>query len=81
MRTILFALAAASAWGQSFTGTLSGTVQDSSGAVIPSARIVLTNTNTNELRAQRSNQDGSYLFALLRPAAIGWKRTRPASKR
>ena len=67
--TILLALAATIAWGQSFTGTLSGTVQDSSGAVVPAAQIVLTNANTNERRAQQSNQDGSYLFALLPPGS------------
>lgn len=52
---------------QSFTGTVSGTVRDASGAVAPSATLTLVNVNTNETRSQQSKEDGGYLFALIPP--------------
>ena len=67
MKLILLALATATCFAQSFTGTISGTVQDSSGAMIPGTGIAVINVNTNERRAQQSNADGSYLFALIPP--------------
>ena len=69
MRLLPLALASALLWGQSFTGTVSGTVQDASGAVVPATRILLINSNTNERRAQQSNADGSYLFPLVPPGS------------
>ncbi len=67
MRLLLISFLPALVWAQSFTGTISGTVQDASGAVVPAASLALINTNTNERRAQPGNQDGSYLFALIPP--------------
>ena len=69
MRLLLLAFASALLWGQSFTGTVSGTVQDASGAVVPATKISLINSNTNERRAQQSNADGSYLFPLVPPGS------------
>jgi hypothetical protein len=47
--TLLLALACGCAplLAQSTTGTILGTVKDSSGALIPPASIVVTNTGTN----------------------------------
>jgi len=42
------------------TATLSGTVTDSTGAVVPGARIVLTQTDTNFVRTATSKADGTY---------------------
>ena len=61
---LLFAVAlTVSAYAQNLTGQLSGTVLDQTGAVIPNANIVLTNSNTNDIRRIVSNSDGVFAFA------------------
>jgi hypothetical protein len=47
------------------TATISGTVRDSSGAVIPNATVTLTNAGTNVSRNVQTSSDGSYLFTLV----------------
>ena len=44
-----------------------GTVSDQSGAVVPGARVVLTETNTNLSRSRQSNESGLYVFPNLDP--------------
>ncbi len=49
--------------GQSVsTSQVSGTVRDSSGSVVPGARIQLTQTDTSQVHAVTSGSDGSYLI-------------------
>ena len=61
---LLFAFALSfSALAQNLTGQLSGTVLDQTGAVIPSANIILTNANTGDIRRTVSNSDGVFAFA------------------
>jgi hypothetical protein len=48
------------------TGSISGTVKDSSGAVIPDAAITLQNANTGQAQHATSNSSGLYQFAALR---------------
>jgi hypothetical protein len=43
--------------------TITGTVVDPSGAVVPNASISLTNPATGQVRQTVSNNDGIYLFA------------------
>ena len=62
--TLLFA-GFATAFGQLTTADILGTVTDASGAAIPNATIVLTNTGTNEKRTATSNASGEYSFNLL----------------
>jgi len=50
------------AWPQSGTGTVSGTVRDQSGAVVPNAAMTLTNTATNVSSSTRSNEVGFYFY-------------------
>jgi hypothetical protein len=68
-RFILSALCATAfsiaAYGQSTFGTVLGTVKDASGALVPSSKIALLNTGTNETRSTLSNSDGSYQFVNL----------------
>jgi Carboxypeptidase regulatory-like domain len=45
--------------------TITGTVTDSTGAVIPNAAITLTNQATGQVRSETSNANGSYAFANL----------------
>src|SRR5687768_16225035 len=66
-RPMLFAVVvafslAATAWPQASSGTVSGTVRDQSGAVIPNAPVVLTNIATNVSSTTRTNDAGLYFF-------------------
>jgi len=45
------------------TGTITGTVSDTSGAVIPGAKVVLTNPATKDTRQTVSNAEGYFTFA------------------
>jgi hypothetical protein len=56
---------AACAWGQADTGRISGTVKDSSGAVIPHAAVVATHTETGETTTATTDASGVYTFASL----------------
>ena len=47
---------------QGSTGVVSGTVRDTTGAVIPGAGIALTNMNTNVTSRTTANQVGFYVF-------------------
>jgi hypothetical protein len=47
------------------TASITGTVTDSTGAVIPSCSVTLTNTGTNVSRTIQAGGDGSYLFTLV----------------
>ncbi|HEY7306829.1 MAG TPA: carboxypeptidase regulatory-like domain-containing protein [Bryobacteraceae bacterium] len=42
-------------------GTILGTVTDASGAVVPNAKVTITNTDTSQSREVTSNQSGDYL--------------------
>lgn len=53
---------------QTTSGTITGSVTDQSGAVIPSAKITLTDENTKEFREATSNESGEFVFAALRPS-------------
>lgn len=53
------------AGAQLTTSDILGTVTDSSGAVVPNATVVLTNTGTNETRTAKTNGAGDYSFTLL----------------
>lgn len=65
---ILLALAMSVPAQQSSTGTLGGTVTDSSGQVVPGASIKLTNEVNAEERSATTNESGDFLFAALVPA-------------
>ena len=53
------------AWAQDATGRIIGTISDPSGAVIPGAKITVTNTATDLNRSTVSAEDGSYEVLLL----------------
>lgn len=53
------------AWSQQITGTLSGTVTDSQGALVTTASVKATNTSTGYTRSVPISSDGSYLVQYL----------------
>jgi hypothetical protein len=57
---LCLALCAVSALAQSERGTITGTVRDASGAVVPGAKVLLTNTQTGVSFNAPSNADGDY---------------------
>src|SRR3954463_16217851 len=62
---VLLAIASC-AWAQEVTGSISGTVKDVSGAVIPGAKVTITNTDKNlVVRTVSTNDDGNYTAPLL----------------
>ena len=56
-----------SANAQGLFGTISGTLTDSSGAVVPNAAIRVTNTNTGVITRLTTNRDGVYSAGSLNP--------------
>lgn len=68
MRTLaLLFLGSALAYSQAVTATLLGTVSDSSGAVVPDAKIVIAEQDTGVKRTLSSNGEGLYTQSFLPP--------------
>lgn len=55
------------------TATLTGTVQDAQGGVIPNAKVTLTNEATKESRVENTNAAGLYAFPSLIPGTYDLK--------
>src|SRR6202034_4273830 len=62
LAAFMFAGSGISAVGQSTNATLSGTVQDSGGAVVPNASVLATQVDTGEIRTTQSGPDGRYVI-------------------
>ena len=58
----LVALLAGAVSAQTTLGRLSGTVLDTSGAVLPGATITLTSEQTNQVQTAASGENGAFLF-------------------
>src|SRR5215831_17198595 len=58
---------------QMITGEISGTVQDSSGAVIPGATITLSDEETGAVRIALSMANGEFVITALRPGSYSVK--------
>jgi carboxypeptidase family protein/TonB-dependent receptor-like protein len=65
--TILLSLGARTTLGQAVTGTLLGTVQDSTGAVVPNANVTVTNEGTGVVNKATTGPQGFYTFPNLAP--------------
>ena len=61
----LFFAGLATAFGQLTTADILGTVTDSAGAVVPNAKVTITNLGTQEKRSAVTNGSGDYTFTLL----------------
>src|SRR5215468_3401408 len=55
------------AFAQSNNATVSGTVSDATGALIPGVSVSATNTQTGVVTSAVSNEAGAYNFASLQP--------------
>src|SRR5205814_7101744 len=66
---LLFSLLFASSWvfAQKISGTISGTVTDPQGAVVPGASVTITDQATNATRSTKSGSTGSYVFPEVDP--------------
>jgi hypothetical protein len=60
-------MASAPAHAQTTTGSMYGTVADSTGAVVPRVIVTVTNVQTNEVHTTTSNGLGDYIFPALTP--------------
>jgi hypothetical protein len=60
-------LAAGFVYGQAVTGSLLGTITDSSGASVPSVKVVITEVNTGVSRTAETNASGNYSIPNLEP--------------
>src|SRR5574340_1335329 len=58
---------AAGLYGQAVSGSLLGTVTDSSGGAVPNAKVTITEMNTGLSRSMQTNASGNYVFPTLEP--------------
>ena len=65
---IVFLLCTSAALAQ-FSSSIEGSVTDSTGAIVPGAKVVLTGTNTGITSAAESNSAGFYKFPSLGPGS------------
>lgn len=71
---VLFGVMPLNVWAQSAgTGALAGTILDSSGAVVPGAKVTATNNGTGESRTTLSGPEGTFRIQLLPPGSYGLK--------
>src|SRR5258705_10113274 len=73
----LLGLLAVSAAAQSITGSISGTVTDSTGGVIVGASVTLLSDQTGSTRTATTSEDGRFSFAALQPGAYTVKVEQP----
>lgn len=66
--SMVFVFCLAPVFAQLDEGAVTGVVQDTTGAVIPNARVTLTEVNTGLVLRTRTNQSGVYVFS---PVKIG----------
>jgi Carboxypeptidase regulatory-like domain/TonB-dependent Receptor Plug Domain len=84
MKTIvcILSLLAVAAYlnAQTTTGGISGTVSDSVGAAVPSARVTITKTDTNEVRTTSTDASGSFEFTAVPPGLYAVQVSQPGFK-
>ena len=62
---VAFTMAGATAWAQSTTAQITGSVKDQSGAVLPGVEVTVTQTATGGKRSTLTNETGNYVLASL----------------
>ena len=66
---LLFALSALAQ--QASTGSITGTVTDPSGQVVPGATVKITSELNGESRSGMTNESGDYFFGAVEPGNLG----------
>jgi len=66
---LLLTMIGFSIYAQTDTGRVTGTVTDSSDAVVPNAAITIKNETTGEIRKATTNHQGVFVVSQLRPAS------------
>lgn len=79
--TLVFALLATVVAAQQTRSTLTGRVTDPSGAIVPNAHIVITDTQTGAKTVVTSNSAGAYNAPFLAPGSYSVSATVPGFKR
>jgi hypothetical protein len=64
---VFCAMGVCTAWGQTATGGITGTVADHAGGVIPGATVTATELSTGFVRTTVSGPEGKFLLPLLNP--------------
>ncbi len=64
---LLFLTTTLAVYSQTITGTVSGTVIDTSGGAVANASVTLTSETTGESRAMKSNESGDFVFNAVVP--------------
>jgi hypothetical protein len=71
LSTILLLCGPLSAYGQSGSATVQGSVTDSTGAVIPAASVILTSSSTGVALNAVTDATGNYSFPTVQPGVYG----------
>jgi hypothetical protein len=66
---VFLILLAATCFGQQLTGTLSGTVADAVGAVVPNAKVTMKNAASGDVRTTLSNGSGYFTITAVQPGS------------
>lgn len=67
LSVLLVAISAALALAQNTAATLTGTVTDPNGAVVPGAKVTITNTETGVAKTAQASAEGVYFAPALQP--------------
>src|SRR5437762_3143362 len=68
---IFFVLRPLSLYAQLDVGSITGTLRDASGAIIPGAKVTAIQEGTGLTEEVQTNASGVYVFKLLKPANYG----------
>jgi hypothetical protein len=73
LAAMLLLLSAPSVFAQGITGTITGTVTDPTGAIVPNAKVTITQVDTNAVRTIMSSGSGTYSVPQLPPGKYSVK--------
>ena len=80
-QALIFLIAAVNAFGQSFYGSVVGTVTDATGSAVPQAAVTIINLGTADRRIAETDDNGTYQFLNLVPGNYRVEVTRPGFRR